>query len=596
MANAYERLEPRASHSPGQSTDKARDAKKTPREIGSVQMRAMSKGQAKGPDLDHNLKRLRHVQPSNAISFLRTLRKAAARAQQWNSDLEDMFPGICGPYDQPNEGMSPLIQRMHDKIFKSLCQRIQTVDRLNDRPSRLEATALRSLLLTLVGQLTGKSPHELEPFDESLASMVLRDTSFETDLGLALTLRSRMIAGSTRFNSRLMTEYTTLLMNFQHVLQPLVTNIDCRDLIPPDPYHCALFDEWARGVPATADAFWNIQDYLGSTVAQVYLQDFHSMCGEGEDSVANPARDVVHVLRFSPASYKDVADRHGRTLLHIAAQYNFSDVIKVMLGLSLDVDVRTKRNSTALHYAASLGHLEVCNVLLQESANANARDCMGRTPLHYAAVADRHNVVARFLGLPEINCSVQDGHGRTPFMWAITGKGRTSENCCQLFSTRLQNADLQIADNEGQTVLHFAANMRPGSQKQLEMLETVASKCPGLINRQSHSGDTVLTVVSARPEPENLRTVQCLLSIEGIDAGLRNKEGMTALHCAAKNGHLEVCRLLGLRVDGGLLAKCNAGFTPCKYAESNNHASVALLLQRFEDRALAYASDQHLRG
>lgn len=532
------------------------------------------------------------------------MQKAVARSRQWDLELDVIFPDIRGPIGQPEADWYPLVQKMKERVVNLLCHRIKTVEPLNDRPSRLEATALRGLLLALAGQSTEQLSYGRDvqqPFDESLTSMVLRDLRAESDFGLALTLRSQLLGQSTAFNARLMREYTTLLSGFRHALQPLLNHIDCRDLIPPDSYSYTVFEAWVRKIPPTAEQFWTVQDYLGSTGIQVYLQTLHHERRQNKNANISIAPAILDALRHSPSPHKNLADRHGRTLLHIAAQCNFPDVIEAMLGPDSQIDARTRTNSTALHYAASMGYIAACAMLLKGGADPNARDRLDRTPLHYAAIADRDKVVALFLIGSVTVLSVQDGIGRTPFMWAITGRKNQSDGCCELLLQHLKSTDYETVDFEGHTVLHLAVNsMEPGSKQQIAILETVTAKCPGLINVQSHTGDTVLSRLSARlsaqPGVENLQLTRRLLGVEGIDAGLRNMDGMTALHHAAWNGNLELCRLLGLRVDGGVLSKCNAGLTPCQYATKHGHAEVALLLQRFEDRARAYASDPQFRG
>ncbi|KAJ5458679.1 hypothetical protein N7475_010067 [Penicillium sp. IBT 31633x] len=56
-----------------------------------------------------------------------------------------------------------------------------------------------------------------------------------------------------------------------------------------------------------------------------------------------------------------------------------------------------------------------------------------------------------------------------------------------------------------------------------------------------------------------------------------NSDGMTSLHCAAKEGHQEVVKLL-LRQGANPNILSSRGITPLDYAMQNGHKEVAILL------------------
>ena len=84
---------------------------------------------------------------------------------------------------------------------------------------------------------------------------------------------------------------------------------------------------------------------------------------------------------------KSTRNDSGSTLLHIAAEDGYREIIKLLLSKGIDINVRDEAGNTPLHKAVLNGELESVRLLLSRGADINARDDQGVTPLDYAGVA-----------------------------------------------------------------------------------------------------------------------------------------------------------------------------------------------------------------
>jgi ankyrin repeat protein len=72
----------------------------------------------------------------------------------------------------------------------------------------------------------------------------------------------------------------------------------------------------------------------------------------------------------------------GLTLLHMAVQYNRSDLVKALLERGADTELKTDHGETPLDQAAWKGFIEPAILLLKHGANVNCQTNLGFTPLH----------------------------------------------------------------------------------------------------------------------------------------------------------------------------------------------------------------------
>jgi ankyrin repeat protein len=234
--------------------------------------------------------------------------------------------------------------------------------------------------------------------------------------------------------------------------------------------------------------------------------------------------DVEEVKRMLIRVDPNTRDICGRAPLHYAAREGRVEAIKLLLERGAYPNAWDNGDKTSLHYAAERGDVEIVRLLLEKGAYPNARDYRRRTPLRYAAeygysdivrlllehgtlslfdavtkgdvegvklwlergvdpnvkvggstplhvAAERGYVEIVELLLSEVGRGVEvdarDGRGFTPLQYACFGLlhagpvsvGRYRDVVVALLR---RGADPDVRDEEGNTVLHWAASRGHG--------------------------------------------------------------------------------------------------------------------------------------
>jgi ankyrin repeat protein len=229
------------------------------------------------------------------------------------------------------------------------------------------------------------------------------------------------------------------------------------------------------------------------------------------------------------------------------------DLTKVqdLLAKGDDVNAKDKKGETALMWAALGGHVEMVQTLLARGADVNAKSHDDATALMAAA-----------------------SNGHREVLEALLAKG----------------ADVNARADNGVTALMGAA-----SNSNLEMVQALLAKGAD-VNARAENGWVALM---AAAEKGDFGVVQALLA-KGADANARlangrtelvfssqyggvvvNKvrvdQGFSALMLAARNGHLEVVRLL-LAAGADVNAKSSNGDTAMMVAAGKGHTEVVQVL------------------
>lgn len=253
-------------------------------------------------------------------------------------------------------------------------------------------------------------------------------------------------------------------------------------------------------------------------------------------------------------------DPQGNTPLHYASLWDHPDIAKFLLERQADVNARNGRGKTPLHWAATCGSMEMVKLLLLKGANVSTRDHAGLTPLHAVVAIGREHLpndtITELLLAGGADINAKDNEGYTALQWAIVLDHPVSARVLlrhaaefDIFSAaalgdisrvaqwlQAEPALATFANTTGQTPLHWAAAY--GRTQVVELL--LASGA----NVNSISQEKCSTPLHGAAASSGTTDTVALLLANGADVHARTREGKTALEYAELNQRAEVAALL----------------------------------------------------
>ncbi|XP_011503622.1 PREDICTED: inversin [Ceratosolen solmsi marchali] len=255
--------------------------------------------------------------------------------------------------------------------------------------------------------------------------------------------------------------------------------------------------------------------------------------------------DRVRVLRLLKEQEETIGyrDRALRSAIHYCMDASTGGAVaQAAPELLNDPDAE---GHTALHLAVIAGDAQLVAVLLASGADVNAKDLEGHSVLHWATVCGEVECV-RLVLAAGARASSADLRGGSPLHYAA--------QCCGAAAT----AELAIPKKLGLKVLHtlleFGADVHACDEDGRQPILWAAS---------AGSVEAVLALVRAGGS-----TV----------ATASDKDGLTALHCAASRGHARCIEVLVNLCDAQSDHVDNNGCSALHYAATLGHADATSLL------------------
>lgn len=313
-------------------------------------------------------------------------------------------------------------------------------------------------------------------------------------------------------------------------------------------------------------------------------------------------------------------DDSGMTKLHHATQAGDLRLVESLISEGVNLGSRDNAGRTALHYASmeQFNGPEIMGLLLKAGGQAivNQGDNNGQTALHYAAERGFTNSI-RFLVDNGADINTTDDYGFSPFLWAVVaGDGNAAIILLDMGS------DVNSTSGDGKSALAWAAclsrtpivqslilrgaSMSGAQNTHIEPLKEAAASgdvvaAMSLLYASNIQGYDCAndrdrdgwSAIHWAAEEGHEQIVDMLLE-RGADVNAASSYGTSPLHCAANGGNTDIVRLLLQRGADPLKSTCH-GWTALHHAAFMGHSQTVQILLK-DDRVRSSASQQDNHG
>ncbi|KAF2367865.1 Ankyrin repeat-containing domain [Trinorchestia longiramus] len=266
----------------------------------------------------------------------------------------------------------------------------------------------------------------------------------------------------------------------------------------------------------------------------------------------------------------------GVTPLMTACQEGHERTVRQILHMKPSmVHERDRNGKTALHYCTDNPTLAcIDQVVAADPSLLSAQEEDGHTPLHLATIAG-NRVVAKYLLTRGADVNALDDEKHTAIHWAtVCGEQQLLE---MLMET---GGDPSTPDIHGAYPIHYAAQMcGPNGDPTrdmmagLEILKTLIQYGVPIDVRDRDGREPMLWAASSGSADAIM-----ILKKAGASVMAADKDGLTALHCAASRGHLDCIDMLITLCNCDVDLLDSNGCSPLFYAVTLGHADCTQML------------------
>ncbi|OHS93997.1 hypothetical protein TRFO_11493 [Tritrichomonas foetus] len=237
----------------------------------------------------------------------------------------------------------------------------------------------------------------------------------------------------------------------------------------------------------TAAQFHQYQLFLKSNVLNKNLMKQMDRYGKSVMSSAAGSNNLSILIYCFVQNKQCFIESFGRTPLHVAAEHEMCDVLKLLLFLSVgndgvvDANARDSWGMTPLHLAADKLKRKACKILLASpKIDVNLKNFSGKTAVYYAVKTGDLKLINIFLRNPKVDFDCQTKKGETPLHTAV--KMRRHDIVALILS--YGRVSIHVCDQSTMTPFEYAAFLN--DQKTLEIFHEYMKKTNDKIEKPLH--------------------------------------------------------------------------------------------------------------
>jgi len=238
----------------------------------------------------------------------------------------------------------------------------------------------------------------------------------------------------------------------------------------------------------------------------------------------------------------DCKDPDGKTALYLAVENNYISTVKLLLHSGSRAHSADHRGNSPIHIATKNGYVEILKLLL----NKNARDCVVAT----------------------------DGNGFNALHCAISSKNL---ECFRLILAKCGTDEINHKNQNNMSCVLMAIN-----EDLVEFLQALFAH-PGQVELDITTKETHLTALHICCKKGNKELTEILIE-KGANVNVTNHHGITPLHIALLERHIECAKVLLKSNQIVVDARDSSGITPLMLAATAGWLEgIQLILSKSSD-------------
>ena len=288
----------------------------------------------------------------------------------------------------------------------------------------------------------------------------------------------------------------------------------------------------------------------------------------------------------------------GKNCLHIVADNGYFSLWRSVINRhNFDMKLPDNDGWNASHYFPKTGSYELVKLFVDMRTDIKLETNEGKDCLHIAADNSHFNLGMTLKNKHNFDAGIRDHAGWTAFHYlaqngsyelvnAVTDMGidlnlktNNGKNCLHIPADnrhfnlcknliRKRNSDLEIPDHDGWTSLHYFVK-----RNSYELVKTIAAM--GIdINLETNVGKNCL---QSAADHEHFSLCRALIKKHNADMKLPDNGGWNARHYFAETGSYELVKVVG-DMGTGIKLQTNEGKNGLHIAADNSHLNLSMRL------------------